>query len=80
MSRSDKDPTDPALTARLERLLHGFGRCGPVMHAISGLDIALWDIRGKLERKPVSTLLGGVRRKRVETYASLLQYGGTSST
>ena len=47
------------------------------MHAISGLDIALWDIRGKLEGKPVSALLGGVRRKRVEAYASLLQYGGS---
>ena len=72
-----QDATDPALTARLERLLHGFGRCGPVVHAISGLDIALWDIRGKLERKPVSALLGGVRRKRVEAYASLLQYSGS---
>ena len=72
-----QDATDPGLTARLERLLHGFGRCGPVVHAISGLDIALWDIRGKLEGKPVSALLGGVRRKRVEAYASLLQYGGS---
>ena len=72
-----QDATDQGLTARLERLLHGFGRCGPVVHAISGLDIALWDIRGKLEGKPVSALLGGVRRKRVEAYASLLQYGGS---
>src|SRR4051812_22409043 len=71
-----QDATDRGLTARLERLLHGFGRCGPVVHAISGLDIALWDIRGKLEGKQVSALLGGVRRKRVEAYASLLQYGG----
>src|SRR5712672_2333504 len=69
--------TDPGLTARLERLLHGFGRCGPVIHAISGLDIALWDIRGKLEGVPVATLLGGIKRKRVEAYASLLQYGGS---
>ena len=44
------------------------------MHAISGLDIALWDIRGKLEGVSVSKLLGGPKRKRVETYASLLQY------
>ena len=72
-----QDATDRGLTARLERLLHGFGRCGPVVHAISGLDIALWDIRGKLEGKPVSALLGGMRRKRVEAYASLLQYGGS---
>src|SRR5258708_15188178 len=71
-----QDATDPGLTARLERLLHGFGRCGPVIHAISGLDIALWDIRGKLEGVPVATLLGGAKRKRVEAYASLLQYSG----
>ena len=47
-----------------------------MMHAISGLDIALWDIRGKLEGVSVSKLLGGPKRKRVETYASLLQYAG----
>ena len=72
-----QDASDPQLTARLERLLHGFGRSGPVPHAISGLDIALWDIRGKLEGVPVSALLGGARRRRVEAYASLLQYGGS---
>ena len=71
-----KDPTDPALMPTIERLLHGLGRAGPVFHAISGLDIALWDIRGKLEGVSVSKLLGGVKRKRVETYASLLQYDG----
>jgi L-alanine-DL-glutamate epimerase-like enolase superfamily enzyme len=72
-----QDAADPNLTARLERLLHGFGRSGPVIHAISGLDIALWDIRGKLEGKPVAALLGAVKRKRIEAYASLLQYGGS---
>ena len=60
----------------IERLLHGLGRAGPVFHALSGLDIALWDIRGKLEGVSVSKLLGGVKRNRVETYASLLQYNG----
>jgi len=71
-----QDATDAELTARLERLLHGLGRSGPVIHAISGLDIALWDIRGKLAGKPVCALLGGAKRPRVEAYASLLQYGG----
>ncbi len=71
-----QDPTDKTLTARLERLLHGMGRAGSTLHAISGLDIALWDIRGKLEGVSVSKLLGGAKRKRVETYASLLQYNG----
>lgn len=72
-----QDATDTELTARLERLLHGLGRSGAVIHAISGLDIALWDIRAKLEGVPVSALLGGARRKRVDAYASLLQYGGS---
>src|SRR5436305_2280299 len=71
-----QDPTDPELTRRIERMLHGLGRAGVMMHAISGLDIALWDIRGKLEGVSVSKLLGGPKRKRVETYASLIQYAG----
>ena len=68
--------TDADLTTRLERTLHNLGRAGAVVQALSGVDIALWDIRGKLEGVPVSTLLGGVRRKRIECYASLLQYAG----
>ncbi len=71
-----QDPTDTELTARIERALHGMGRAGATLHAISGLDIALWDIRGKLEGVSVSKLLGGPKRTRVETYASLLQYSG----
>jgi L-alanine-DL-glutamate epimerase-like enolase superfamily enzyme len=71
-----QDASDPTLSDRIERLMHGFGRSGPVVHALSGLDIALWDIRGKLEGKPVAALLGGIKHKRVETYASLLQYSG----
>ena len=71
-----QDPTDATLMPRIERLLHGLGRAGPVMHALSGLDIALWDIRGKLEGVSVSKLLGGPKRNKVETYASLLQYNG----
>jgi L-alanine-DL-glutamate epimerase-like enolase superfamily enzyme len=67
---------DNDLPGRIERTLHNLGRTGPTVHAISGLDIALWDLRGKLAGVPVSTLLGGRRRNRVEAYASLLQYGG----
>jgi L-alanine-DL-glutamate epimerase-like enolase superfamily enzyme len=35
------------------------GRRGLVMHAIGGIDIALWDIKGQAEQKPISELLGG---------------------
>lgn len=67
---------DDGLPGRIERTLHNLGRTGPTVHAISGLDIALWDLRGKLAGVPVSTLLGGRRRDRVPVYASLLQYYG----
>jgi D-arabinonate dehydratase len=46
-----------------------FGRRGVVLHAISGLDIALWDIAGKAAQLPLYRLLGGAR-DRVEAYAS----------
>jgi D-galactarolactone cycloisomerase len=46
-----------------------FGRRGIVMNAISGIDIALWDIAGKVARLPLYRLLGACR-ERVEAYAS----------
>src|SRR5215470_13520942 len=72
-----QDATDAGLTSRLERMLHNLGRAGPTIHAISALDIALWDLRGKLEGVAVHALLGGRLRRRVEAYASLLSYGGS---
>ena len=45
------------------------GRRGIVMHAISGIDIALWDIAGKVAQLPVYRLLGAYRDT-VEAYAS----------
>ena len=48
----------------------GFG--GSLTHAISGIDIALWDILGKALSQPVGRLLGGRCRDRVRPYASLL--------
>jgi len=48
----------------------GFYRGGPVlMSAISGLDQALWDIKGKTLGVPVWQLLGGKVRDRVQAYA-----------
>lgn len=71
-----RDARDEALTSSLERTLHNMGRSGPVLHALSGLDIALWDLRGKLAGVPLYELLGGARRLRIPAYASLLQYEG----
>lgn len=70
--------SDEALIPGIERTLLSLSRSGPLAHALAGLDIALWDIRGKLAGVSVSTLLGGARRTRVECYASLLQYSGNA--
>jgi len=65
---------DPALLPSMQRTLHNLGRSGPVVHALAGLDIALWDLRAKRAGVPLYELLGGKRRDRVRVYASLLQY------
>lgn len=48
------------------------GRGGAVEHAISGLDIALWDLMGQACGQPVSRLLGGNYRQRIKPYGSIL--------
>lgn len=63
------------LTRMLARRFHNFGRNGPVTFGISGIDIALWDIRAKAAGKPLHALLGSAGRQRVPAYASLLRYG-----
>jgi L-alanine-DL-glutamate epimerase-like enolase superfamily enzyme len=48
------------------------GRGGAVEHAISGIDIALWDLMGQACGQPVSRLLGGIYRDRIKPYGSML--------
>jgi len=50
------------------------GRKGITMMAISALDCALWDIRGKAFNAPVYRLLGGPTRERIPAYASMLGF------
>src|SRR5205814_5181748 len=61
---------------RVSEKLHAntfwMGRGGSITHAISGIDIALWDILGRATGQPVGRLLGGRYRDRVRPYASLL--------
>jgi D-galactarolactone cycloisomerase len=72
------DPTDiAALMGMLFRRVYGVGRAGPVMYALSGLDIALWDILGKAANLPIYKLLGGAQRAKLPAYASLLKYADT---
>lgn len=49
-----------------------FGSRGVGVVALSGVDTALWDIRGKVEKAPVYELLGGAFRERVPVYATAL--------
>ncbi len=63
------------LRQRLSRQLHNFGRSGPHVYALSGLDIALWDIAGKAANMPLWRLWGGTPVESLTTYASLLRYG-----
>lgn len=60
---------------RLHRLTFwGMGNGGVIMAGISGIDIALWDIRGKALNAPVYQLLGGKTNSRLRAYASQLQF------
>ncbi|MBL7700336.1 MAG: mandelate racemase/muconate lactonizing enzyme family protein [Chitinophagaceae bacterium] len=49
-----------------------YGRSGPVMHVMSGIDMALWDIMGKATGKPVHKLMGGSFKSKARAYASAL--------
>ena len=58
----------------LSRTLYHFGLAGPLQYALSGLDIALWDIEGKNLNVPVHALIGPCRNSVIPVYASLLPY------
>jgi len=51
------------------------GRRGVVIHAISAIEMALWDLKGRALGKPVYELLGGARRSTIVPYASLQPAG-----
>lgn len=52
------------------------GRRGMVIHALSAVEMALWDLCGKATGQPVHALLGGATRSSITPYASLQPAGG----
>ncbi|AUO67420.1 mandelate racemase [Citrobacter freundii complex sp. CFNIH2] len=64
----------PEWSRMIQHKLHIFGRYGITLFAISGVDIALWDLWAKRNKAPLYTLLGNGERKSLTTYASLVGY------
>lgn len=66
----------------MERLLksHGNTRQGPFTFAVSALDIALWDLKGKESGQPLHALMGGADKTSLGAYASLIFYGNAERT
>ncbi len=68
-----EDPLEvERVTEKLHQLTYWHGRGGAMTHAISAINLALWDAAGKLLGQPVSVLLGGRHRERVRAYGSVL--------
>lgn len=66
------DPSDPAgLWQLMYESSDYVGRRGLVMHAIGGIDLALWDLCGKITGKPVHALIGGAHRDRLPAYGTI---------
>jgi L-alanine-DL-glutamate epimerase-like enolase superfamily enzyme len=65
----------PKVMEQIQRNLHLFGRYGITMFAISGLDIALWDLAARIEGVPLRQLIGKTKRTQIPAYASLLRIG-----
>jgi L-rhamnonate dehydratase len=57
---------------KMYRYSSWYGRRGVAVHAIGALDLALWDIKGQVEEKPLWALWGGKRHDRIRAYASVL--------
>ena len=68
-----EDPFDYAyIWEKMYRRTLAWGRKGIGMTAISAVDIAIWDVLGKIINKPVFKLLGGRTKEKIPVYASKL--------
>lgn len=62
-----KDPL--AIQVHFHNMFHAYPQRGRTVRVLSGIDIALWDLAGKLLNQPVSRLLGGNFRERIRLYS-----------
>lgn len=66
-----KDPLDiEVIWERLYNMFRDHCTKGNAIEAISAVDIALWDIKGKFFNQPIYKLLGGTPRKKIMPYAT----------
>lgn len=67
---------NPLETESIRRLLYRrtmyYGRRSVAIAAMAGVDMALWDLKGKYFNQPIHTLLGGKRHEKIPAYASIL--------
>ena len=67
-----KDTSDiPGLWNQMFRNTLAYGQKGVVLMAISGVDLALWDLKGRAEQVPVCDLLGGLKTPRIPSYITV---------
>ena len=66
-----RDPRDDGLWEAMYNACDYIGRRGLTMHAMGGLDLALWDLRGQAAGQPIHALLGGAKRPRLRAYGTI---------
>jgi L-alanine-DL-glutamate epimerase-like enolase superfamily enzyme len=74
-----RDPRDATLWDELYAACDYVGRRGLAMHALGGLDLALWDLRGQAAGEPIHALLGGAKRTRLRAYGTIYPMARTEA-
>ncbi|WMT91888.1 mandelate racemase/muconate lactonizing enzyme family protein [Pelagibacterium sp. H642] len=67
----------PAWNVEVQKKLHLFGRYGITTFALSGVDIALWDLKARRAGKSLASMVAGSEQtpRSIPAYASLVRYG-----
>jgi L-alanine-DL-glutamate epimerase-like enolase superfamily enzyme len=64
-----------SLNLEVRRRFASFGRSGTVINALAAVDMALWDIAGKIAGQSLAAMIGGAKRSTIPVMASLDRYG-----